>query len=51
MFRWLNQLRDRWAERRAERRATAGARALKQNEAEALKLRDERRQRERGTGM
>jgi hypothetical protein len=50
MFRWLNQLRDRWTERRAERQATAGERALKQNEAEALKMRDERRQREGGKG-
>jgi hypothetical protein len=42
MFSWLNQLRDRRAKRREERRATAGERAAKQNEAKAQRLKHER---------
>jgi hypothetical protein len=42
MFKWLNQLRDRWKARREERRATAGERTLRENEAKALRLQHER---------
>ena len=42
MFKSLNQLRDRAAKRRADRRATRGERAQKQNEAKAQRLRHER---------
>jgi hypothetical protein len=42
MFKWLNQLRGRAAKRRADRRATRGERAQKQNEAKALRLQHER---------
>jgi hypothetical protein len=42
MVKWLNQVRDRLSKRRAERRATRGERALRRNEAEALRLRHER---------
>jgi len=42
MIKWLKQLRDRSAKRRAERRATRGERALRQNEAKAQRLRHER---------
>jgi hypothetical protein len=42
MFSWLKSLRERWAARRAERRASAGERVLNQNEAKALRLRHER---------
>jgi hypothetical protein len=44
MFTWFNQLRDRLVKRRAERRATAGERAQRQNEAEALKYKQEQKQ-------
>jgi len=42
VFKWLTQLRDRFAKRREERRATAGERAQRQNEAEALKFKQDR---------
>jgi hypothetical protein len=42
MFRWLKQVRVRVAKWREERRATAGERAQKQNDAKALRLRHER---------
>ncbi len=42
MFRRLNAVRERWAKRRAERRATAGERALRQNEAKAQRTSHER---------
>jgi hypothetical protein len=42
MFSWFKSLRDRWTKRREERRATAGDRALRQNEAKALRLQHER---------
>jgi hypothetical protein len=42
MFSWLKSLRERWAKRREERRATAGERALRQNDAKALRLSHER---------
>jgi hypothetical protein len=42
MFSWLKSLRGRWAERRAERRATRGERTIRQNEAKELRLRYER---------
>lgn len=42
MFSWLKSLRERWAKRREERRDTAGDRALRQNEAKALRLSHER---------
>ena len=38
MFTWLKQVRERWAQRRAERRASAGERALRQNEAKAQRI-------------
>ena len=42
MFKSLNQLRDRAAKRRADRRATRGERALRQNEAKAQRLKHKR---------
>jgi hypothetical protein len=42
MFSWLKSLRERWAVRRAARRATAGERTLSQNEAKAHRLHHER---------
>jgi hypothetical protein len=42
MFSWLKSLRERWAKRREERRATAGERAQRQNEAKAQRLQHER---------
>jgi hypothetical protein len=42
MFSWLKSLRERWAERHAARRATAGERTLRQNEAKAHRLNHER---------
>jgi hypothetical protein len=42
MFRWLKSVRERRAKRRAERKATAGERALQQNEANAQRLSHER---------
>jgi hypothetical protein len=50
MFTWFTQLRDRLVRRRAERRATAGERAQRRNEAEALKMKDERRMQGPGKG-
>jgi hypothetical protein len=42
MIKWLNQIRDRFSTRRAERRATRGERTLRKNDAKALRLRHER---------
>jgi hypothetical protein len=42
MFKWLRQVRDRLTTSRADRRATRGERALRQNEAKARRLRHER---------
>jgi hypothetical protein len=42
MVSWLKSVRERWAKRREERRAGAGERALKRNEANALRRREER---------
>jgi hypothetical protein len=42
MFSWLKSLRERWSKRREERRATAGERALRRNEAKAQRLSHER---------
>ena len=42
MLTWLRSVRERWAERRAARRATRGERTLRRNEAKAQRLRHER---------
>ena len=42
MFSWLKSLRERWAMRREERRATAGDRALRENQAKAERSSHER---------
>lgn len=42
MFSRLKSLRERWAERRTQRRATRGERTLRRNEAKAQRLRHER---------
>jgi hypothetical protein len=42
MIKRLSQVRDRLSKRRAERRATRGERALRQNEAKAQRLRHKR---------
>jgi hypothetical protein len=42
MLSWLKSVRERWAKRREERRATAGDRALRQSEAKAQRLSHER---------
>jgi hypothetical protein len=44
MFSWFKSLRERWAKRREERRATAAERAVKQNEGKALRNEYERHQ-------
>ena len=41
MVAWLKSVRERWAERRAARRARRGERTLRQNEAKAQRLRHE----------
>jgi hypothetical protein len=42
MFSWLKTFRERRAKRREEKRATAGDRALRQNEAKAQRTSHER---------
>jgi hypothetical protein len=42
MFTWLRSVRERWAKRRAERRATAGERALRRSEAKAQRQQHKR---------
>ena len=42
MVKWFSQVRDRRNKRRAERRAARGERALRRDEAKALRLRHER---------
>ena len=42
MFSWLKSLRERWAARRDQRRASAGDRTLRRNEAKAQRLDHER---------
>ena len=42
MFSWFTSFRERIAKRREERRATAGDRALRQNEAKAERQSHER---------
>jgi hypothetical protein len=42
MFSWLKSFRERRAKRREEKRATAGDRALRQNEAKAQRTSHER---------
>ena len=44
MFSWIKSFRERRAKRREEKRATAGDRALRQNEAKAQRNRYERHQ-------
>ena len=44
MLNWLKSVRQRWAERRAARRATSSERTLRENEAKAQRLRHERMQ-------
>jgi len=42
MFSWIKSFRERRAKRREEKRATAGDRALRQNEAKAQRTSHER---------
>jgi hypothetical protein len=41
MVTWLKSLRERWAKRREERRATAGERALRENDRQAVRRRQD----------